>query len=270
VDQRLIEMSPVRVVVAVDWLGAAGAAGSGNEPLVSFRYTIYPTGQIYTYTRAHESTKSSDAPVGVMISLASAAEADVQVETQSLSGGLAYLGARHVPGNALLAFVPAAESRLVHKHNEKTRQLALVAYSDSPEASLEWASQVYVGNLDSALAEGVRARALAYAKPPALEFLIGAPGEAGAFDAAGGCYRVKPDGDRVRFRMKGREGQLFAPAFCVEGAGGKRGWVYLKHLIHQPVATASTGDLVFQLPGEVRENQLVEVVLEASPKAMLP
>lgn len=280
VDQRLTEMSPVRVVVAVDWFGSAQGGGAKTEPLVSFQYVIYPTGQVYTRSKLAASVaQAGDAPVGLMISLAAANEADVQAETLSASTGTgqSFFAVKHVLGSAALAFVPVSGGRLIHTYDPNMRQLSLLAVNESEDKPLEWVSHLYLGSQHAGGGEDLSARAADYQSSTPMELLIGsaapvpaALGRADGFDLAEGCYCLKPDGGRIRLKVNGGGRPLYSPAFCVQGAGGKRGWVYLKHLIHQPVATTAAGDLVFQLSREVRETQLIEVVLEASSNASLP
>lgn len=278
VGQRLLELSPVRAVVAVDCFLGGPEEGDKASPAFSSEYVIYPTGQIYIRASVAPSlVQGTQFPVGLLVSVASAGASDFQVQTPSVSSPSSistYFAVRHGPGNAVLGFIPAWRGSTLHAYDAETRQLALIAV-DEKQGATQWAAHLFLASAEADWEQELAHRATDYISPPPFEFLIGGRGERAessmrpfAFDQ--GCYQIVPDSGRLRLRLSGRAHPMFSPAFCVEGSAGRRGWVYLKNLIHQPMGTTAEGDLVFQLPGIVRENQLVEVVLEASPRALPP
>jgi hypothetical protein len=283
-DQRLIEMNAVRVVVGIDWFDVATANQANPAPLISFRYIIYATGQIYAHTTVAQALRNQSAPMGLLVSLAAPTESDVEVQTPSVSASdgrsTAFFAVRHKPGSAVLALVPSGTSgdRLLHTYDPSTRQVSLVVQEDAPSAgSRLWASHLFVANEAAGSAQALMERAADVTSPGGVAVSIGSAADSvGAtqrddgFDPSAGCYRLKPDGGRLRIALDGTQRPMFSPAFCVSGSAGRRGWVYVKHLIHQPVAADASGDLVFQLPGEIRERTLVEVVLEAPSNPSLP
>jgi hypothetical protein len=75
-----------------------------------------------------------------------------------------------------------------------------------------------------------------------------------------GCYNIVPEEAGVRFVIDGTDQPWFSPVFRIPGTKNQEAWVYVDHLIHERADRDVHGDLVFQIPGQIRRRSLVEVV----------
>jgi len=112
------------------------------------------------------------------------------------------------------------------------------------------------------------ARAVEYAQPAPIRVEVGSPvtesdstRRADGFDPSTGTFDLNPDQGRVRFAIDGQKRPMFSPAFRILGAKDQEAWVYVNHLILNNIARDPGGNLVFQLPGTIRQSTLVEVLL---------
>jgi len=132
---------------------------------------------------------------------------------------------------------------------------------------VRWAAHILLASASKVDAEEVRARALDYAQPGAPRMEVGTlaalpdtHSDAPGFDPLSGCHVIVPDGRYARFVVDGRRQRRYSPAFQILNAAGPEATVYVDQLIFERVARDRAGNLVFQLPGVITGEVLVEVL----------
>lgn len=200
---------------------------------------------------------------------------------EGTSAGIpAYATARRESGGALLLYSMSDRAdrpvRMFRSdvpaggESDAADYTSLVAVADQgerPEHRAEaWACHILLASADGIPDEEVRARVADYDTPvsPRIEIgsLVASTGPYGrkdGFDPSTGCHIIAPDGDLVRFVIDGRRQPLFSPVFLIDDTADREAWVYVDHLVYDRVARDALGNLVFQLPGGVRDSTMVEV-----------
>jgi len=277
---QIIEMSPVRVVVASEWRFVDDPnVPPGDRPLHRWVYTIYPTGQMYGTVECTTQTGTWSAPtLGAAVAMAASPEAEFQprvsqaTQSPNTSDELpSFASARSEQGDAFLLYVPGEPERLMqlmHEFEAQRRRVSFVAVNQSRDAPTEsWIWHVLLASAGRIADEEALARAVDYTHPAELQFELGSPvpfegGSTGAtgFDPTTGCYVCMPDQGRVRFVIDGQVRPRFSPAFRIVADTDENAWVYVNHLVLDKVVRDSAGDLIFQLPGTVRSETIVEVL----------
>ncbi len=286
VRSRIVEMNPVRVVVASEWIGSAtpGSTEGASERIVCrWAYSIYPTGQLYVAVDDRPPPdQHSPESRNLRVALAADAEEDWQPSIHGLpTGTLAtdespYVVVRGLKHGVCLLYAavnpgrPIIPPQMIREMGSSTWKLTdptfeAVDYQPDPNGR-RWLTHLWLGSTANPTCAAAEARAKAYLKPPSLKVELGSAvsakslgGTADGFDPAEGCFVVEPEKGRVRLQIGDRETPLFAPCVRIADASTAEAWVYANHLIVKTVARSHHGHLVFQLPGVVSKPTLVEV-----------
>jgi hypothetical protein len=187
-----------------------------------------------------------------------------------------YAFARSEQADAFLLYVPGDQPRLLGLAEESHAdqpQVSFTAHHQKTAANTEeWHCHMLLGTAADVSDDEALARAIDYARPGGLRFELGSPvlraGESDGrtgFDPTSGCYVITPDQGRVRFTIDGRRQPRFSPVFQIIGGIDTDAWVYVNHLIFENFARDAAGGLVFQLPGTVRGETVVEVLFRRRP-----
>ncbi|MDO8631441.1 MAG: hypothetical protein Q7R41_13220, partial [Phycisphaerales bacterium] len=252
-------------------------------------YTIYPTGQIIAAIEATVETESWSPPrVALAVTFSSASEEQVQTRIEGVAAGAAasqpgessaratiagpaFAAARSVVTDSLLLFVPypsEPNTRVVEHADAVRRRTSFVALDDAAHSKVrKWVCAIVLAAAAGTDDAEVLLRATDYTTPGPLRIEIGRPPTAGdavlrrdGFNPAGGTFVIATEQNRARFTLDGRERPSYSPAFEVVGGRGAQSWVYVDHLIFEPVWRPLNGQLVFQLPGIVRKPVMIETL----------
>lgn len=278
--QRIVEMNAVRAVVASEWRFVDDPDASlNNRPFQRWVYTVYPSGQVFVAVEATGITKSWTPPrLELAVTIASSADDEWRIQTPSPTDGTAepstpvYATARSQPRDTVLMYMldsASASARIVEQADSTARRVSIIGTQEStPVEVAKWACQLVLGSADEVSDAEATARAFEYAGPASIRVEVGSPvmgsnpsPRGDGFDPSNGTYDLNPDQGRVRFVVDGRKHPLFSPAFRILGAKDQEAWVYVNHLILSKVARDPGGNLVFQLPGTIRQSALVEILL---------
>lgn len=275
VHPRILEMSPVRVVLETEWLHLQDAgADVEDQPFQRWRYTMYPTGQVYVTVSCSTRADGWEAErMGLTFGLAAAAEDGVQTETRTdLADPPTYAVAVSEEANYGLFFTldgPARYTRTLNRRDDGTREILFAVSKDESAPDIaSWSGMLAVSPLDARSWFEPRVLGRSFAQPPSLEILAGEASPRGesygvsveGFDRVSGSYRLLPENDTCRFVVHGESQPLAAPVFVIEGIAPGDAWVYVDHRLQQQVAKDRDGNLIFQLPGLVATPTLVEVM----------
>ena len=273
---RLIEASPVRVVIGTEWYLAGGRDGQVQEPYRRWTYTVYPTGQVYVLVQAR---RNEGDQLGLRAVLASAPGMPWHTEVTSPSVDSA---AGHVPAFATARGGPAGAFLLYAIHGDRPARMNLsgigrveltASVDRSAQATERWAAHLFLASSDAVTEEEAEARARGYGAPVPCRLEVGAfvpatgdhsrvPG----FEPGTGCHVLAPDQGLVRFVVDPSQHTAFSPVYKIISNPDREAWVYVDHLIHQPVARDADGNLLFQLPITLAKPTLVEVLFAHSPE----
>jgi len=274
--QRIVEMNTVRAVVASEWRFVDDPdAPLDSRPFQRWVYTIYPSGQVFVTVEATGRTKSWSPPgLGLAVTIASPGDDPWQT---NISPAPVYATLRSQPRDTVLVYMlnpGSGSASIVEQTDPQRRRLSLVAVAPSPGALGEvvrWASQLVLGSSGEVPDADAAARAVEYSQAAPIRVEVGSPvtdggvsHRADGFDPSTGTYDLTPDQGRVRFVLDGPKRPFFSPAFRVLGPKDDEAWVYVNHLILNKVARDPAGNLVFQLPGTVRQSTMVEVLFRRS------
>jgi len=279
VQQKLVEMNPVRVVVDVVWRVESDAAARENAArgtIFRWRYTIYPTGQIFARVDAVAPESGNwQAPTAVVVALADLRpDLDAVVLDEQRSGSnVVYARAVHQPTRSLLALIPNVDASAADLQlgKDASRQVSFVLRDRAATGSVRsWSLQMRVGEAAASETPSFNDDTIAgwaadYRTDAPVDVLIGAPAAAGrganGYDAADGTFVISPKDGKVRLRLDGSKRPIVSPAFRIDGSAGLDAWVYVNHLVHKKVARDAGGDVLFQIPGTLTKPAIVEVIL---------
>lgn len=278
--QRIVEMNAVRAVVASEWRFVDDPEGSmDNRPFQRWVYTVYPSGQIFVAVEATGNTKSWTPPgLGLAVTVASSADDEWKMQTATPADATAqpskpgYTTARSQARDTMLAYMldPASgSSRIVEQADSTARRVSLIGTQESaPGEVAKWACQLVLASSGEVSEADAAGRAFEYAQPVSIRVEVGSlvtgsdsAHRSDGFNPSTGTFDLSPDQGRVRFEIDGRKRPMFSPAFRILGAKDQEAWVYVNHLILSKVARDPGGNLLFQLPGTIRQSTLVEVLL---------
>jgi len=278
--QRIVEMSAVRAVVASEWRFVDDPDASlNNRPFQRWVYTIYASGQLFVAAEATGMTKSWTPPgLGLAVTVASSADDEWETHTASPTVAavepprLGYATARSQPRDTMLVYMvdaASASSRIVEHADSTARRVSLIGTQESaPAEAMKWACQLVLVSASEGSDADAAARAAEYAGPASIRVEVGSPimgsgssPRGDGYDPSSGTIDLEPDQGRVRFVVDGQKRAVFSPAFRILGAKDQEAWVYVNHLILSKVARDPGGNLVFQLPGTVRQSTMIEVLL---------
>jgi hypothetical protein len=281
--QRVLEMSPVRIVLESDWrFVPAGSAPTPETPYHRWTHCIYPSGHMYVGLEC--STQAghwSAGDMGVALTTLDVPESAVYLHPTALlddpddlrqtSFAAISPGGEERPG---LLFVPSdgrAAPQLDSIRNAAERQLYVIASGGKVQNPVQnWEFLLSIWPPGNTSAPQRVHRALAYAGTPPIEIAIGSavtdrPGDSDhdGFDERQGCFVVVPEGNRARMYVDARRRAIDAPAFCITGVNDRQAAVYFDQAIldaHR-MTNDPEGNLVFQIPANLTKRHLIEVYL---------
>lgn len=282
-SHRIVEANPVRVILQCQWrfvddsLHARG--GLDAAPFQRWRYTIYPTGQVYVLIETTSKTDDGWSPqLGLSVSLASSQRHGIetlipQMDREEDDADVPMFAMLSNPtASSELLFVPDLISktlRFVENVSEDGRLVSITALDDRAATPVKrWISHLVLSNEKNSSSDTVRLRSQdASGVRSVVQIERGAPVQledgsirSDGFNRVEGCYAIVPDAGRIRVLLDGGVHAIFSPAFCIPGEAGREAWVYVDHLIFEPVVRNDAGQLLFQLPGVVDKRSEVEVL----------
>jgi hypothetical protein len=280
VGQRIVEASEVRVVAECDWtFGSDLGPDRSDAARLSWRYTIYPHGRVYVdlaCTTQHADFQAQD--LALMVTRMATPETPVRVHTAGDGGG-----SGQVPRDAFVCIGGSREAELLWVVRTGDSPVTIDVTRDPSDARLSFLARGWPRErpkhrwscMLQVWPKGLCAEPLAGAGPgacfdaPPVELLVGelkcdSPGDydADGFNEREGALVVRPESNRVLLRLGGEGTTLVNQVVCVTDIAGREPWVYVDHVIHQPVARVETRDLlVFELPTVSERELTVEVYL---------
>ncbi|UCE59558.1 MAG: hypothetical protein JSU63_19210 [Phycisphaerales bacterium] len=276
---QILEMNPVRAVVKCEWRFVNEPdAPADDRPFRRWVYTIYPTGQIYAAAECTANTAAWTASqLGLAVAVATGVEGEVSTRvspdpaSHSATAGATYALARNAHADALLMYVPwieKADLELIEELEPDRRRASFIAVVPPVDEDVaSWRSHLFVADSRNVTDEEAHDRAVDYATPASVDLELGSLGTGkGAamsdneIDPSTGCYTIVPDHGRVRFTIDGQDKPRFSPVFRIVSTPRQEAWVYVNHLVFDEVARDREGALIFQLPGIVRGQTLIEVL----------
>ena len=280
---QILEMNQARIVLACDWRFVDDPnARLDDRPFQRWLYAIYPSGQIYVTVECTAATKSWAAPqLGLAVTLVSTEENDFNTYAGPASPDAsrtdrpACAWARSQSVDAFLLYTLSrdqASAQMIEQYDAERRRLSFVAVADSADAEVAtWQCRLLLAPADEVSDEEALARAVDYAEPVAPRVELGSLDDSSGrttppgFDRTSGCFKIAPERGRVRFIIDGRQRPGFSPAFEIVSTDNREAWVYVNHLVHERVGRTATGNLVFEVPGTIRDKTVVEVLFRRRP-----
>jgi len=284
-QQRIVEVNAVRVVIESEWRFLIRADGPAtNRPFQRWRYTIYATGQVFVRVEATSRTPTwVPSRIGLAVSVASRGNAKAvpipawsspttSTDNQAEALQVAAEGFRLESSDGFLLFAvrtsggTSAENMTVVRSSEKTESLVAPVEVGNRDV-IGWSAHLFLGSELERAASEIVGRVREFGDAPAtIRTEVGAPAarpglRADGFDPDQGCFHLEPSGGRLRFVLEGGKRPIHSPVFQVTASGYPSAWVYVNHRVFEPIARLGGGDLVFQLPGEIRDFTSVEVIL---------
>lgn len=281
--QRVVEANEVRVVVECIWTFADGESSLGDDaPQQRWRYVIYPSGQVYVTVESPADYEGfSPGHVGLVVSRFPIENMVVDIHEPAQLRDPPSL--RHVcygwssteAGGAGLLYVlhdsrKGPRMRVVRSAEEQ--RVGFLACGGAIDRPVDrWHCLLHLWHPE-ANGVGWQVAAVAYAGKRKMEFLVGglAKDSSGdenrdGFDEQSGATVLEPDGNRVQFKLDGRTQPLVSPVFRVANSVGREAWVYVNYVVYENTARDADGDLLFQLPGTIDREMVVEVYLRQAP-----
>jgi len=279
-QQRLLEASPVRVVLECLWYFVDDPeAPIDLRPRHRWLYTIYPTGDIFVSVEAAVANESWSAPnVGLAVTVNQPAADPLDVGIGSIpadpgrhQGTYAWAG-RPDRGGYLLFVVPSPlpTATILTPTAEETGQLSLVATGATPPGNPKSWHAVLKLNLegDTNIDQVALATANAYINPAQLDLEVGSPAETDAlgnsldagYDRATGTYVLVADGGRCRLKVRDDDTTYAPLGFTLLESAGLDAWVYVNYVLHEPTARDRSGNLIFRLPGALAPGTPLEIL----------
>lgn len=282
---RIVELGAVRTVIVSEWRFVDDPENAFEDrPFQRWRYTIYPTGQMFVVIEATARTESwMPQRLDLVVSMAAASDDALQVfatasDDLDATNTAPYAYARSAAGNAALLFIPGGESRgsrIKTATDDQLHRATLTLVDERPLGPVRrWTAQLLLAASDIVSDDEAEARALAFSDPPSPRVDVGRlateadgpwhPTTTG-FDQATGSYVIVPDGRQARFMVGGSNQPFFSPTFTIVDSQNRNAWVYVDHIIHDRVERDTEGNLVFQLPGIVSKPRRIEVLFQGHP-----
>ncbi len=280
VRPQILELNDLRVVVACDWRfvdDLHAMRDSDNAPFQRWVYTIYATGQMYVLVEASVPEHMAADGLGLAVSLDSASVTELEARSAARSGdvsgapALHYGLARLSSAEARVLFVPYPShppGQIVVDRGGSGDRASMVLLGGRVENGVaRWSCHLRIGPDPQAGQRSASEQTRAYGHPPRCHVEVGmvalggpAFSETSGFDSSSGSYMLAPDRDQIRFELRASERPMFSPVFTVVGSADRQAWVYVNHVLMDRVAETAVGDLIFQMPGGIQKNTIVEVL----------
>ncbi len=277
--QRLVEMSEFRVVIEGIWrfparLGITGTdAGSDRRPEHSWRYVIYPSGQVYLRVTSHASGAGWRAPrVGYALAL-DGRSGFVGVKSESGYGGrstanfvLLSQPGHDRPDLLWCPHVPEAAERQLELVSADERRIAVTVGDVEGADTVDGAHllRFWPPDIDD-LPEG-QSFAADYQQPASVAASHGhvikdAPGDLDhdGFNESEGCYELALKEGLLRFKFLPGSGLRHQPIFRAHGTAQAGCWVYAGGRIIRRQGRDQADNLLFTLPGVISRPLTIEV-----------
>lgn len=285
VRTELIEANPVRAVIHIERRAPLRERDRHRpDELTQWRYTIYPTGQVFVRVESNRAPRSLDRPPGLAVAVRDAGSSTTQILSGSASAASAsndlesrgHIGAlvSFSEPQASLLFVPCfgETSSTIEERRNAAGVITMVATPSTTRNDLGDRTCA-VAYLRLAPSTPGRAEALREAEwfvhPPSPKRFVGTPLEfddpcdmaTGGFVRARGARVVAPEGNLVRFNPAESSFDVNGQAFEIHRVGDRRAWVYVGQRLHEPTALSPDGAVLFQLPPKTQANTTLEVLL---------
>lgn len=271
--QRLLEINEVRAVIECIWHFVNDPDDPiAERPTVRRVFTIYPTGQMFTSVTANAgNTDWPKEDIGLAVSIAGGSDAGMSIgigstpSTPAGHGAYAWAGSPDSGGDLLFVATAAGMPLTIADDPDASQGLLrLIATGGGPvERQRSWTAQLWLRVPEDDVGSFAAQVAAAYDTPPDLAVDLGTVDtEAGktAFDRATGVYRLRPDGGRVRLKLKPDQPYTYAPAFSILQTADLDAWIYVDDAIFDRSARDQAGNLIFQIDTPVPRPTTVEVL----------
>jgi hypothetical protein len=282
--QRVLEASPVRIIVSCIWhFTSPGQEIGETTPFQHWTYTILPDGKVHVSVECTTQTGEFK-PQALGLAVTRSDDGSVQAYAHRTARLEDAEDLRHVAYGYARPTAPDRSGMLLVMHDGRSapvmevvrqperRRVSLLASGGAISApSQAWSCLLRVwppGHCDQALDA-----ALDHCYPDGLGALVGqrvedSPGDdnGDGFNERLGSYVLRPDQDLLRFEIDGSQRPRFSPVFNVLDTAGARVWVYVDHRIHEAVGRDAGGNVIFQVPGTITGRTLVELVLRGQEK----
>ncbi|MFQ5806368.1 MAG: hypothetical protein ACE5I3_07955 [Phycisphaerae bacterium] len=277
--QRIVEMSEFRVVVAGIWRflpapdGARTGPRSATAPEHSWRYVVYPSGQVYVRVTSHARDAGWRAPrLGYALAL-NGRSGFSRVASGSAYGGrsdanfvLLSQPGRDRPDLLWCAHAPEAAQRHLELVSADERRVAVTVGDVETTDTVEAAHLLRFWPPDIDGAPEAQSFSADYQQPARLTVSPGravtdAPGDLNhdGFNESEGCYELEPKAGLLRFRFSPGPYLRHRPIFRVHGTATRDCWVYAPGRIVRHRGRDRHGNLLFTLPRAVSRPLTIEV-----------
>jgi hypothetical protein len=276
--QRLVEVNPVRAIVECVWSRRDEAGGSGGAELARWLYVIYPTGQVYVTVDCGGGEASPEGEIGLAVSRLSADDAYTELHPPVRLSSIRDLAERSFAcftspeakdelGFMLYDSACGRQWRMARAEDDA--RLTAVAFDvDETCVARSWSALLALGPSGRCARATWAALDRTYGRSPQVEVVVGSFNTASPGDADGdgynereGAFTLLPVAGRVQLRLRAEHAPLMSPVFNVAAGPDWEAWVYVNHLIHQPIVRDAHGGVLFQLPQLIERDTLVEVYL---------
>ncbi len=272
--QRIMEMNEIRVVIDSIWQSDSNGASGAPASFEHWTYTIYPTGQLFVSATA--STNSSMAinmawsPNAPSVHIAQTATPQENANSGSRVASFALAQFSEANAALLLVPYPDPESTLLKEVVDTANRTASIIWSKptANDPSQTWKCQLLLASAGLDPNEAA-ARAIDYTTLDSVRIEIGAPHSApglrpDGFDPGTGTHHIATDGNRARIVVEGKKKPAFAPVFQIDGGSQDQVWVYVNYLLHTSVIRGQRGEALFQVPGTITKEIVVEPLFKQS------
>ncbi len=288
--QRLLECSPLRVVVECERMIGAADGTDADSPRSVTRYVVTPEGRCYVYLQCRTEARTwRAAEIGLALMVSRAAGFGVLAHPASLSTSTDSVGqgaflllhrAGASPAASDLLCVPHAPQALpdvteiVNEDESRIGGLFLARSPARPQAAYALMLAAWPPDIDDR--EAGSALADSYLRPAALRFEVGEllrtdPGDLtnDGFNESEGCYVLQPQKGRLRFLLDGTQRPLWHPMFKVADSKGRRIWAYAEGRILDTPHRTHDDLAIFKLDRMISSSMTIEVILQ-DPAAPTP
>lgn len=280
VASQLREASAVRSVVVVEVFAGSQAPTAPAALVYRWTHNIYPTGKAYTSVEFGPKFSSvlTNPPSLLFTEAHSGGEfgsihfsgwpregEDRQYGFFSPHGAAA--------GMAAIATIPIDDTKSTDRRTPRSSEGLSFgpAHPEQFDRTRPWLfslahSDHSLGRLHPALVDENPATFLGWFDGPERIAIVARAGktvaETVAFDGGSGTYRVNANGGSVRLDLGTESGGFYSPVFVIAETPSTDAWVYANSKLVTPTARDADGNLIFQLPGVIREETIVEVLFD--------
>jgi hypothetical protein len=278
--QRIVEATPFRVIVAGRWVfGDGGASPTGDDsqpeaaPSHSWRYTVYPTGQVYVRVRSVAPPTGWGLPrVGYALAVSGQRDFRPILSAAQHAGDDqpdCVLLARPGGQRADLLWTWPHGLRLARQRDQTSadeRRLAVIAGDLDAATVIDTAHLLRVWPTDIDGWPEATGFAADYAKPATIvmhtgRLLTDVPGDLDhdGFNESEGCYEFAANETALRFDFDPAPRLRFDPVFRVHETAGQRAWVYARGRLINTVGRDGDDNLLIWLGHVLSTRTAVEI-----------